>query len=255
MKLDKILAVRKGKTVYRDGAAAIKVFDESYSKSDILNEALNQARIEETGLNIPKILEVGTVDGKWVLVLEYIEGKTLSELMAENPDKAGEYLELFVSLQEQIHGKKAPLLTTLKDKMTRKISYAELEATVRYDLQLKLREMSGASTVCHCDFSPSNVIIRNDGIPFIIDWSHATQGHACVDAVITYILFKLSKQDDTAEAYLSLFCEKSGVERASVLKWLPVAAASKSIKKEGEERKFLLSLANTVDYENGGTTL
>lgn len=152
-----------------DGAAAIKVFDESYSKPDILNEALNQARIEETGLNIPKILEVGTVDGKWVLVLEYIEGKTLSELMAENPDKAGEYLELFVSLQEQIHGKKAPLLTTLKDKMTRKISYAELEATVRYDLQLKLREMSGASTVCHCDFSPSNVIIRNDGTPFIID--------------------------------------------------------------------------------------
>ena len=133
MKLDKILAVRKGKIVYRDGAAAIKVFDESYS---------NQARIEETGLNIPKILEVGTVDGKWALVLEYIEGKTLSELMAENPDKAGEYLELFVSLQEQIHGKKAPLLTTLKDKMTRKISYAELEATVRYDLQLKLRGMS-----------------------------------------------------------------------------------------------------------------
>ena len=81
MKLDKILAVRKGKIVYRDGAAAIKVFDESYSKSDILNEALNQARIEETGLNIPKILEVGTVDGKWALVLEYIEGKTLSELM------------------------------------------------------------------------------------------------------------------------------------------------------------------------------
>ena len=164
-------------------------------------------------------------------------------------------MELFVSLQEQIHEKKAPLLTTLKDKMTRKISYAELGATVRYDLQLKLREMSGASTVCHCDFSPSNVVIRDDGTPYILDWSHATQGNACVDAAVTYILFKLSKQDDTAEAYLSLFCEKSGVERESVLKWLPVAAASKSIKKEGEDRKFLLSLANTVDYENGGTTL
>ena len=78
MKLDKILAVRKGKTVYRDGDVAIKVYDESYSKADILNEALNQARIEETGLAIPKILEVGTVDGIWALALEYIEGKTLA---------------------------------------------------------------------------------------------------------------------------------------------------------------------------------
>ena len=50
---DKIIAVRTSKTVYRDGDTVIKVFDENYSKADVLNEALNQARIEETGLNIP----------------------------------------------------------------------------------------------------------------------------------------------------------------------------------------------------------
>ena len=83
MKLDKVLATRKGKIVYQSGNTAVKVFDESYSKADILNEALNQARIEETGLTIPKILEVGTVDGKWALSLEYIEGRTLAALMEE----------------------------------------------------------------------------------------------------------------------------------------------------------------------------
>ena len=55
MKLDRVIAVRNSKTVYRDGDACIKVFDSEYSKADVLNEALNQARIEETGLNIPKI--------------------------------------------------------------------------------------------------------------------------------------------------------------------------------------------------------
>ena len=58
MKLDKIIAVRTGKTVYKDGGRVIKVFENGYSKADILNEALKQARIEETGLNIPKILGV-----------------------------------------------------------------------------------------------------------------------------------------------------------------------------------------------------
>ena len=72
MKLDRVIAVRNDKTVFRDGELKIKVFSEDYSKADVLNEALNQARIEETGLNIPKIREVTTVDGKWFIVSDYI---------------------------------------------------------------------------------------------------------------------------------------------------------------------------------------
>ena len=68
MKLDRIIAVRNNKTVYRDGELCMKVFDTNYSKADVLNEALNQARVEETGLNIPKIHEVTVIDGKWTIV-------------------------------------------------------------------------------------------------------------------------------------------------------------------------------------------
>lgn len=39
---ENILAVRPGKTIYREGNTLVKVFDESYAKPDILNEALNQ---------------------------------------------------------------------------------------------------------------------------------------------------------------------------------------------------------------------
>ena len=55
MKYDSIIATRKKKVVYRDGDKCAKVFDADFSKADVLNEALNQARIEETNLNIPKI--------------------------------------------------------------------------------------------------------------------------------------------------------------------------------------------------------
>ena len=107
MKLDRIIAVRTSKTVYRDGDKAIKLFDEGYSKSDILNEALNQARVEETELNIPKIIEVTRIDNKWAIVSEYIEGKTLAQLMQANPNQYDEYLEKFVDIQMEIHSKKA----------------------------------------------------------------------------------------------------------------------------------------------------
>ena len=89
MKLDKskIIAVRTNKTVYKDGNLAIKVFDEGFSKANILNEALNHARVEETNLHIPKLIEVGMIDGKWAIVTEFIEGKTMAEMMEQEPNK------------------------------------------------------------------------------------------------------------------------------------------------------------------------
>ena len=131
MKLDTVLAKRENKVVYKDGALAAKVFDECYPKSDILNEALNQARVEETGLNIPKIEEVTKIDGKWAIISTFIEGKTLAELMAEHPEKEDEYLNLFVDIQVKILSQKAPLLNKLKDKMKRKISETDLDMSLK----------------------------------------------------------------------------------------------------------------------------
>lgn len=249
MKLDKVIAVRTSKTVYRDDDKAIKVFDEGYSKADVLNEALNQARVEETGLKIPRVLEVGMENGKWAIVSEYIEGKTLARLMEENPDKKDEYLELFVDIQMNIHAQKAPMLNRLKDKMMRKIRETTLDATTRYDLLMRLESMPKHNKVCHGDFNPSNVIIASDGTPYIIDWSHATQGNASADVARTYLLFWLNGDIDGAEKYLDLFCKKSDTAKQYIQKWLPIVAASQSVKGKPEEREFLLHWVDVVDYE------
>ena len=94
MNFEKVIAERPSKTIYKDGDTVIKVFDEHFSKSDILNEALNQARVEETGLKIPKIIEVKKIDGKWAIISEFAEGKTLAQLMKERAEKRAEYLNL-----------------------------------------------------------------------------------------------------------------------------------------------------------------
>lgn len=249
MKLDKIIAVRTGKTIYKDENNAVKVFDSDYSKADILNEALNQARIEETGLNIPKISGVTVIDGKWAIISDFIKGKTMAQLMQENPDKFDEYLEQFVDIQMSIHEKKAPMLTKLKDKMNRKISQADIDATTRYELHTRLEGMPKHNKVCHGDFNPSNIIIGEDGVPYILDWSHATQGNASADVARTYLLFWLDGNIEGAKKYLELFCKKSDTAKQYIEKWLPIVAASQSVKGNAKEREFLLSWVDVVDYE------
>ena len=249
MNLDRIIAVRTNKTVYRDGEYCVKVFDDDFSKVDVLNEALNQARVEETGLNVPKIVEVTKIDGKWAIVSEYVPGKTLARLMEENPDKKDEYLEKFVDWQIEVQSKKCPLLTKLRDKMNRKIDLTNLDESIKYELHTRLEGMPKHNKLCHGDFNPSNIIVKEDGTPYFIDWSHATQGNASADAARTYMLFWLAGDIEGAEKYLDLFCQKSGTDKRYVQKWMPIVAASQSVKGHEKEREFLMSWIDVAEFQ------
>ena len=249
MKLDNVIAVRKDKTVYRDGDKTIKVFNEKYSKSDVLNEALNLARVEETGLNVPKIHEVGVVEGKWCIVTDHIEGKTLAKAYEDNPQLMEDYLKLFVEIQMEIHEKQCPLLTKLKDKMRRKITLSGLDATTRYELSTRLDGMPKHTKLCHGDFIPTNIILKSDGTPYIIDWAHATQGNASADVARTYLQFHLKNNAEMGERYLNMFCAMSDTPKQYVQQWMPIVAASQMVKGKEEEREFLARWASVCDYE------
>ena len=250
MNLERVIAVRNNKTVYRDGDKAIKVFDANFSKSDILNEALNQARVEEAGVRVPKVLEVSVIDGKWAIVSEYIPGKTLAQLMEENPQNKDAYLEQFVDLQLEIHSKTAPLLGKLKDKLNRQINSLKdvVDATTRYELLTRLDSMPKHHKVCHGDFNPSNVIVGEDGSLYVVDWAHATQGNASADAAMTYLLFAL-KDQKLADKYMDLFCRKSDTAKQYVQQWLPIVAAAQLTKKHTMEQDFLMKWIDIFDYQ------
>ncbi len=249
MRLDRVIAVRNSKIVYRDSDACVKVFNDDYSKADVISEALNQARMEETGLGVPKVREITTVDGKWAIVSDYIKGKSLEQLMIEDCENKDKYIEMLVDLQLEVHSKESHLLGNLKNKMRRKISHSDLDFATRSDFQKRLEDMPEQNKVCHGDFRPSNIIIRDDGKAFIIDWAHAAQGNVSADAAETYLIFLLQGDTESAGKYLELFCDKSGTAKEYVEKWMPLVAASRSVKGNEKEREYLLSLINIVDYE------
>ncbi|MDY3724772.1 MAG: phosphotransferase [Candidatus Borkfalkiaceae bacterium] len=249
MDLDRVIAVRNDKTVYRDGDDCIKVFAENYAKDDVLSEALNQARVEKTGLNVPAIKSVTTIENKWAIVSEFISGKTLDRIMKENPEKKDEYLGKFVDLQLEVQSKTCPKLNKLTDKMRDKISVAQIDENTRYELHTRLEGMPKHAKLCHGDFNPSNIIVTESGKAYILDWSHATIGNASADAARTYLLFWLNGDISGAEKYLDLFCEKSRTDKRYVQKWMPIVAASQSVKGKPKEREFLLSWATVMDYQ------
>ena len=113
------------------------------------------ARIEETGLDIPKVKGVTQIEGKWAIEIEYKDGKTLEEMMQSDRSNMDKYMSDFVDLQLKVHSKRSPLLTGMKDKISRQINSLKiLDATTRYELLTRLESMPKHNKVCHGDFNP-----------------------------------------------------------------------------------------------------
>ena len=249
MKLEEknLIVKRAYKSVYKCDDCIVKVFNEGHPKSDVFNEALNTARVEETGLDIPKVKEVTQIDGKWAIAIEYKAGKTLEDMMESDRKNLEKYMEDFVDLQLQVQSKKSPLLKGMKDKLARQINgLKDLDATTRYELLTRLESMPKHNKVCHGDFNPSNVIVGKNGKMTVVDWAHATQGNASADAAMTYLLFAL-KDQKVADLYLKLFCKKSDTAMQYVQQWLPiVAAAQLSVENRVVSKKEALEDENEI---------
>ena len=249
--LDKEIAKRPTKNVYRDNDNTIKLFVENYSKANILNEALNQARVEEgTDLNIAKLKEITKIDNRWALVSEYIEGTSLQELMNKNPEKMDEYLELLVKIQLEVLSKHVPLLNPIKEKYKRKINDSHLISdNTKYELLQRLAGMKDHSKLCHGDFEPGNIIIKDDGSHYIIDWAHVTGGNASADAARTFLIFSLQGKRELAEKYLDLFALRSNIAKSNIQLWIPIVAAVQLVKEKPAEQEILKQWIDIKSYE------
>ena len=239
MEFDRIIGVRTGKTVFRSNDKVIKMFDSSYSKSDVLNEALNQSRIEDMDINVPSIFEVTSFDGKWSIVQEFINGNQLAHLIKKNPEKTDEYIDKMIDLQVDMHSKKSPAMNSVVDALIRKISECELVATERFNIISQLNNMPKGHSLCHRDFTPCNIIVTPKNNYYILDFSHSCIGNPHIDVANSYFHLWSEFNQDTADKYLTGYCDKSKSLKEDIEKWFDISAASQ-LSTAKEELKTLL---------------
>ena len=245
-----VLLERTDKVVTRDKNTVLKIFGPSYKVSAILNEAMNEARAAETGLPVAKVIEVLKLRDHWCIRREWVEGKTLADVMASDKKNLMKYLKEFVAIQCEIFSKTSERMGNLADKLDKQISASPLPKETRYDLHMKLQSFARGKALCHGDFNPTNVIITPKGDWRVIDWSHVRLGDPLADVARTYLLFWLSGHVAAAEKYMALACEALKVKVADVQKWLPIVAAAESSKEQSvKNHELLLHWASVVDYE------
>jgi aminoglycoside phosphotransferase (APT) family kinase protein len=223
---DKPIATGNTATIYLQGNKVIKIFRDHLPTSAPMYEANKQQLAYDSGLRVPEVLEVATIDGKPALVMEYVKGKTLGQLVMEDKEQAEYYMGLSVDIQRELHSKKIDSLETMTEKLERQIqSVGCLEEEEKSALLEKLGLMTFESRLCHGDFHFYNLIQTEDGIT-IIDWVDASSGDNRADVYRSYLLYS-QVSEELAEMYVKLYCEKSGLSKEEVFEWAPIVAAAR----------------------------
>ena len=243
MKFDRVIAIRNTKTIYRDGNRCIKCFHNAYSKEEVLNEALNQSRMESTELHVPEVFEVSKINGKWSIIMEFIHGKTMEQYMAENPERIQRYLEQFVDLQILMGKQTVSMLPIQNTLMMKNIAKSVTDPAILASYKAKLDALSGDMYVCHGLLEPSNIIITDDGVPYLLDWMDASAGSIAADAAASFLSLQLRYPKELAEQYLHTFCQKMKTDIAPVWEWIPLVAASRLAAANLDEREYYRALS------------
>ncbi|RDW20975.1 phosphotransferase family protein [Oceanobacillus chungangensis] len=204
----------------------IKIFKDHLPNTESSNEANKQRFAYSCGLFVPRILDVTEVDGKQAIVMEYIEGDTIGDLLVNNMEKLEYYISISVDIQQKIHSVVTNSLEPMAKKLQRQIeSVPILDERHKSILIHKLNLMTYEQRLCHGDFHLFNLIM-SDKMVAIIDWVDSSSGDIRADVYRTYLLYYQYSMD-LADMYLRLYCEKSGLLQEEVFQWAPIIAGAR----------------------------
>lgn len=242
--LNNLIARGNTADIYLENNKLYKVFKDNTRESAALYEAHTQEKIYQSGIIVPKIYEVTEIDNKQTIVMEYVEGETLGDLLFKDITNSKRYLEISIQEQLKIHNIVNVEIDLMKNKLINQIKNAkDINQNIKKILFQQISKIVWKHNLCHGDYHVYN-IIKNKGNFVIIDWVDASVGNVGADVYRSYLLY-LTISQELATNYIDLYCYYSGLTKDEIFIWAPIIAGARlSENISNNEREGLLKIIN-----------
>ena len=220
------IAIGNTAKIYLFENKIVKMFNDYLPDTESLYEANKQKYAYSCGLSVPEVLDVTMINGKQALIMEYIKGRTLGDIILENNELAEHYMSISVEIQQKIHKVIPDSLELMREKLHRQIEFVPiLDKRHKSVLLQKLDSIIFENRLCHGDYHLFNLIKSEEKVT-IIDWVDSSAGDIRADVYRTYLLYS-QFFPEFAEMYIRIYCEKSGMSKEEILQWAPIIAAAR----------------------------
>ncbi|TMU87248.1 aminoglycoside phosphotransferase family protein [Bacillus sp. BHET2] len=244
MELGEPIAIGNTAKIYVYQDRIVKIFNDYLPHTESLYEAKKQKLAYSCGLPVPKIIDVTKINGKQAILMEYIKGRTIGDLLSENMEHAEYYLNISIDIQQNIHRVVADSLELMPEKLARQIEAAPILSKRNKSVLIqKLKSITFEKRLCHGDFHLFNLIMSENKVT-ILDWVDSSVGDYRADIYRSYLLYS-HYSIELAEMYLQLYCERSELSKEDIFQWAPIIAAarlSENVSSDDSER--LMNIIN-----------
>lgn len=239
-----------------DDTTILKLFRDNFPQQIIATEFDLAKRVSEAITFAPKALEMVEYKTRIGILYEKIDGKDLIAEMMKKPLKINSYSKMLASVHAAMHSATADLGVDIKSNLLTNINAAaELSAEQKEKIAAYLNALPNGNALCHFDFHPGNVMIKDNKF-YVIDWMTASNGAAAADVARSYLLLRYGEllfasplvkliahvaEKHIGKIYLRHYKKLTGITDADVKKWLLPIAAARLIEwiTKSEKRKLL----------------
>lgn len=237
----------------------VKLYWDGASKDAAEREAERTRVAFAAGAPAPEVFDVVVIEDRPGIVFERIDGPSMLELIAQQPEQADDLAVQLADLQTALHRLPGKGLPPLREHVLRRLHLGNLPARIKPDVFDAIHQLPEEGALCHGDLHPGNVIVTGPG-PRLIDWYDAASGTPAADLARTCVLLQYARLNTAAqtaafaphrqrflEVFLDRYREVMPQPANALSHWfVPVAAARTAEPILGQERTTLLRVLETM---------
>jgi uncharacterized protein (TIGR02172 family) len=227
--------------------------------------------VKRNGLFVPDVFEIVDVNDRPGLIMEKIDGITMTKLFQIKPTSLFKKVKELSVIHFKLNKIKAPEgFMDLKKRIKFLVEKSSFINSEKKDFVSNiLEQLPDGDKLCHGDFHPGNIIIKNNK-PYIIDWCGVTKADPIADVAHTYLIFKnMPRLPNSSfvsfrimklagylasKTYLKSYNDK--IDTNIFSKWLLVRAAERTFYGEPSEKQSLVRFIDKcyADFKNNRST-
>ncbi|PHB24821.1 aminoglycoside phosphotransferase [Bacillus toyonensis] len=198
MNLGELIAKGNTAKIYLHENKVIKLFEEYLPNTESTNEAKKQKYAYSCGLPVPNVFEVTKIQNRQAIIMEYVKGENIGELLLNNLNKAEHYINICVNEQKKIH--------------SIRVNIDEMEP-MRERLECQIKSVHKLD-----ENKKKNILQKLDSIDIR------------ADVFRTYLLYAQASVE-LAEMYLHMYCRNTGLSRDEIFQWAPIIITARFAEK------------------------